>query len=200
MASAVESFHPFWKYVVHAIQGDQEKWPIKADDLLQPIKNISSGNIALREQYALNTGHWMSKNNTYIGDVSPLESMLLSLTGLQPQAQTQANTMYNLVNKQTETQKTGTNNAIKEINKFFIALKDKNDSQADDYMKRAFSELIDAGVPQEEWGQVIRTASNNYGKTLIERLDWQWYMTKVPPSNFDDRLSAFRTKLQLQGK
>jgi len=198
LINGISNLHPFWMWAVNSLTDQQGTYPLRIEDFTAPMRNISSVNVALREYEALNTGRWLSRNNTYVGDVGLKESLILSATGLQPQAQVQANTLYNLSNQQSEKQKEYSKNAQKQMHRFFDAIKIYDDVNANDYMKRAYSELIRGGVPEEDWQSVFHQATEEYGKTLIERLDWNWYMKHVPPSDFKARLEAYQHKLQGQ--
>jgi len=77
-----------------------------------------------------------------------------------------------------------------------LTVQNDNPTQAQRYFTRAFTYLTVGGYPSEKVSSAISLAIKD-NESLVERMDWSFYMKDVPESEKDTRLQAFKRKLQL---
>lgn len=195
IAGTVENTDGFTKAMMSGIRGDG-KFPFKVDDIIEPFKEIASINAAWKVGMALHAGRWMSKKEGFVDrDITPANAIFMGLTGLQSQRATDVNLVTWSQKNQKELETEGLNGFVKEFRRAQLALKDNNQEQHIDYMKRAFNRLRLTGYPQDKYDKAISIAANGY-ETMIERLDYSFYFDNAPDAVKRVREQAYRKILQ----
>lgn len=191
---------PMYAYLMSAMSGDQQSFKMTLDDFVQPLREISSVNIALRSIAAINTGRWMSKNGVYLTDMnSPTAAVILGLTGLQPSEAVVEPGVLTLSKKDfAAAAKKGENLFIKEYRRGLLTGVDGNYEQAGKHFTNAFAYLTIYGVPEEKWGAVISRVHNE-NEPLVKRMRWDYYVRQpVLDKHREQRLDAHTRQLNLE--
>lgn len=195
IAGTVENTDGFTKAIMSGIRADG-KFPFKVDDIIEPFKEIASINAAWKVGMAIHAGRWMSKKEGFVDrDITPANAIFMGLTGLQSQRATDVNLVTWSQKNQKELETQGLNGFVKEFRRAQLALKDNNQEQHLDYMKRAFNYLRITGYPQDKYDKAISIAANGY-ETMIERLDYSFYFDTAPDAVKKIRQEAYRKILQ----
>lgn len=140
----------------------------EVNDIIDVFKEVSSFNQAWKLIYALNTGRWMSKNEGYIKDVGALDAIFMSVTGLSPQGQDDMYHMQNVMKTEKEAQEYAYKQFSKEFHRGLQASKDGNQTQSNEYMRRAFWHLEWSGYPLDMKAQAIARASKGYESMMAQ--------------------------------
>jgi hypothetical protein len=150
-----------------------------AYEVLDVFKNISTVNQAIKLSKAINTGKWLTNNETYMGDITLQEAFISSLTGLELERFTDAFLKLE-VGKDA---KASFDSTMKEVTKNYaraFRAAEANDFESyETFIRRAKS----IGIPQgftlndfrkaSERGRAItpltEAAEENYQKYIVER-------------------------------
>lgn len=179
------------------LRNDDKYFPLKIEDFMDVFKEISSVNSAWRMIGAINTGRWMSKNEGYITDVSPFNAIVSTLTGLQDQKTSDVYRLSQSLNSQQDLEKFVEKQFIQEFRRFLKNSETDNDSEAQRNLTRARAFLKIGGYPEDKYKDVIQMAIRD-NKSLVDRIDLQFYMDHAPDAVKKVRREAFRTKLNMK--
>ncbi len=170
----------FVKVMGSILNKDGVQWKAKTEDFLNIIKEIQSvKKFGLQLPIALNTGKWVNNNSQYVQDVSKLNAVFMSITGLQPQLQSDIFNITANLKSQVELQKYASKRASEEMSKGFLALGNKDPDNADDYFKRAVVWLIAGDVPDKMISQTL-SRSVGQNRSTIDRAAWTRYVQNAP--------------------
>lgn len=174
--------------MMSGIRDDDQFFKVTQDDVVDIMKVFSSANTATKMIVALNTGKWISKKETYLTDVSPVKAMIMGFSGLQDQKLSDLNRMSWSIKDQKELEKKAQEQFIQEFRR---GLNDQNDNpeQARTYLGRAFAILRITGYPEDKIPALISMAARD-NETLVQRIDWQFYM-KGPERTRELRQKAY---------
>lgn len=173
--------------------------PLKADDFIEPARQITSVNAAYRSIMAAKTQRWMSQNNTYLTDASTWNSVFMGITGLQPQDVNDAQLLAADTKDMIEFEKDAGKMFQSEYRKFLLAVRDENEGQAEEYFKR--SKVFLNWIREDRRATFLNRAAQD-NESLVKQLDRQFYLKDAPDDKRQLRLKAFRDKklLEEQGK
>jgi hypothetical protein len=148
---------------------------------------------------AINTGRWMSRNETFIDRTSPANAMFMGLSGLQSQQAAEIQTTTWSLKDRKAMEDFGKKEFIRY---FHRALRDQemNPELARSEFTQANAMLIAAGYPEEKYPEAISEAAQN-NETLIERLNWDFYLKDIPYSQKENYMRAYNSTTKLyQGR
>ncbi len=193
--------------MMQGIRGEGN-FKLKPNDVLDIFKEISSVNAAWRMGAAIQTGRWMSKTETWTSDVTPLNAIFQTVSGLQDQEISDVRMMIHI--KKTE-KALAEYSQKKFVEEFQRGLHSQNDDpkQGQDFFSRAFAWLKIGGFPENRYGQAI-TAATKDNENLISRVKWDFYTRDVPASKKTfgltrdnvplERMDAYRRDLNSKGQ
>lgn len=162
------------------VRGDNEKYPIKADDFNDILKNISTYNSAWKTIAAINTAKWLSKNETVLDKgISVPNALFMGASGMSTQRASDTQQFSILLKDEQAAQKYAGQVFIKEYHRYLQALDNGDAQQAADYYKRGRTVLEAFGYPEELRDHLAATASRDR-QTLYQRLEEQLHMKNVP--------------------
>jgi hypothetical protein len=148
-------------------------------DFVEPLRLASSGNKAWQMWYALNYGRWLSKNETYIDDVSESNAIFRGLTGLQSQsAQDLAVTQWSIRDRK-EMQKETENQFRKEYRRAVQAAVDGEFDLARKFQDNASAILTLGDYPPEKYVEIYSSALQD-NLPLTKRIPQEFYKKDVP--------------------
>jgi hypothetical protein len=192
-----QSSNGFLSAMMSAISGDQQAFPIKPADIVDVFKEVSSVNNTWKMLAALNSAKWFTKKETFqAGEVSPMDAVFSYLTGLTYQSATDANLKSLSIKSKEEFVKDQTNKFVKEFRRGLDA-QENNPEQAKDYFTRAFTYLEVGGFPEEKRAMALSLASQGK-ESLIDRVNWNFYLENVPDAQKQSRREAYK-KILKQG-
>lgn len=164
-------------------KNDDEHFPLKANDFLEPLKNVSSVNSLVRLSHALNTTEWLDRKGRKLDEnIGPLNAILMTLTGVQPQRVYDRQSQISLTKDRRHDMEQTEELFLAEAGRFAQATKDQDWEQSADYGKRMRALLIQRGYPEDRWGALFARAEKAH-ETLINQGDMQLYMRNVPNKN-----------------
>lgn len=179
ISGAWQGLDGYWKWVGSFLRAEDKAYGMTSSDFIQPFKTFASVNNAWRTEMAVNTGVWMSKNETPLKkDTGVMNAVFMSTTGLQPK-DVDSQTLNRMQKTREELQKEGLNSFIRNIHRAMDAVANKDPQQANVYFNNAKADLNLSGYPDEKRNQAWDAALQ--GRTLPERQLWNYWMTNVNP-------------------
>lgn len=170
------------------IRGDFQGFPLKLQDFTDILKEVSSINTLERSLVEFNTGMWLSRNGNLVADnVGALENLFMSVTGLSRTEDDDAFGKGATVKERRQHRQKYEVKFMREFRRGLQEAANNNWEQAHDYYARAFKYLIAGGTPEEDFGRVYARALDEH-KTIRDRVNWQYYVTQVPPEQRDKSL------------
>jgi hypothetical protein len=158
------------------------------DDLLRPLREISSVDRLLTAWQIMNTQKWMSKTGSLLSNNATFQEALVNLmTGMTPQTIDDAYTKLGASMKVQDFQKESEKEIKKLLNQsnYYASIGDV-DSLNSAYT-RAYSLGVRAGIQPKDWSKIVRssaqesdinqTSESVYGKFLEKNNN------KLPPLN-----------------
>ena len=194
----VQQTDGFRTAMISMIRQDNEAFPLVAEDLVGPLKEISSVNTVFRVIAAAKYGQWMSKNETYLADTSTGQAIFSALFGLKDQGindiQTKLNSLRSQKDYETEIEK----RFQKEFHRGLL-IQNSDPEQAHVYFTRASAWLALGGYRQDRVSSLVSRALDN-DKSLVDKTNWDFYIKKAPDAQAETRKDAMKTILQLKDK
>lgn len=184
---------------MNIIRGDQAQYNLTAEDFTAPLREIASYNDAWRIMAAVNTGKWFSKNETYLSDTSTANALFMGLTGLSDTKISDIATTTKAIKYQDDMNKYVLGKFIKEFHRALDAMESNNPQQAEVFFKNAKAWFVIGDYPIEKRGSAIAIASQNK-ESLIDRLDWDYFMKDLPPSKTEGRMKGLQTEQNIKQK
>jgi hypothetical protein len=164
------------------------------DDAADIFKEISSVNQTWKVIMALQTGRWLSKKELNLTDVSAGNAIFLALTGMSPQSVTDLQLKSWSLKDQNEMHKYVADLFTKDFRRG-LREHTNNPEQAKLYFKRAFDRLEISGYPEHKRSEVMSRAIRDH-ESLVESMDWNFYLKNAPKSQEAARLKAFTETLR----
>lgn len=175
---------------------DEEKFPMTVEDVVDVFREISTINTLYRTIAAFNTGKWLSKKDAYIADTSKANAVFAALTGLQEQKITDIYKMQWSLQEQKDYEKAIQKQFLQEFRRAVIA-QETNPEQAQKFFTRAQAFLVIGGYPEHKITDLISIAVSD-NKSLIDKINWDFYINNVPDKLKDTRTKAFERILELK--
>jgi hypothetical protein len=187
LSNSIQSLDGFWRAMLSSLktisgvpQPEGEVFPMTVGDIIQgatlgQAKEVNSLNSWARFKEALNTGHWLSKNGTYLDDATGWDAFFMTLTGLVHQQQADIFNKTNVLSSEKKDQEASLRKFVTQMGYGFQAQLDNDPQQAADYFKRAQAILIRDGYPLDKLHEAFAAASKSH-QSLVNRVDWDYYM------------------------
>ncbi len=199
LAGAFQYSNGFRTAMMSMIRQDNEAFPMTMETFTEPLKIISSYSAAWKTMAAINTGRWMSRNETFIDRTSPANAIFMGLSGLQSQQAADIQRVTWSLKDKKALEDTGKKEFIRY---FHRALRDQemNPELARSEFAQANAYLVISGYPEEKYHEAIAEAAKD-NETLIERLNWDFYLKDIPYSQKENYMRAYNSTTQLyQGR
>lgn len=197
VANEVASFSGFTNAVYSMIEGDpaKEAWPLKVDDWIAPLKGVKAWSDGERLVYALSFGKWLDSHGRPVSDVSKIDAVFRTLTGLTDQRVDDMYLKTLTVKDRQAIFKKAENEYHEQRRKAEDAASANDEQQANDYNKRAFFALTSRNVPIEMWARILaRDAEIN--KDTIAKNNEGYYLKFVPSDKQQMMRDAYRKTLK----
>lgn len=197
LASKWESADGLISATMSMIRGDG-KFPIKMDDFLDPFKDIRTLDKATKLVIALNTGKWISRNGTWMGDVTKTEALVMTALGLNKEDFSTVNLQNWSLKDQNKLRNEGYKKFAKEYRKALDALNNNDPDAATDYFKRGRNYLLMHGYDELTLNDAFARVNREIG-SLYDRTNFDFFR-KAPLNQSEDRLKALQTRKELQDR
>ncbi len=184
---------PFEQYVSGLINGTGYK--PTASDLLNPFKEISSVSTDAKVWIAVQTGKWLSRNENYVTDVTPLQATLYGLSGLSPQEQDDLFLQNGLVKGEKDAKKAALSGFIKDWRRGIEAKTNGDSEQGNQYFQNAISRATVAGMSPTEINTAIAISNRGYESAIDQSDQNLWKQGDFRKR--DERIEQYKRKLQL---
>jgi hypothetical protein len=158
----LDSVWPMARYLAGAMEeeGDNARFPLVAEDFMDWASNISSVNNTVKMVYAINTGKYLTKNQIWMSDVTPVQGIIMALTGLSPRDVTDAMLMSASLKATQEAKQEAEKSMMKNFRLAFQELQAGNKDRAEFFMKRAKMDGAAGGLSPLDHGRVLSKAMN----------------------------------------
>lgn len=186
----------FREAMLSGLREDGKKVPMTVDDVVDVFKEITSVNQSWKALAALNTGRWLSKKEAFLTDVSPTSAIFMAVTGLQPQGVSDLQLMSWSLKDKTAMEKYVGEQFTQEVRRA-VRIQNENPEQARKYLTRAFAFLAVGDYPVQKRAALIAKAAQDH-QSLIESMNWQFYVTSSPDSVREKRFGTFQKQLNLK--
>jgi hypothetical protein len=191
---------PFYQGALSWARGDtaDKRFTIRSADLVEPFKQISSVSAGAKWWSAIQTGKWISNNESYITDISPIQATILALTGMSPQEQDDMFTRNQMIQGETDAQKSALKDFIKDWRRGIQAKENGDDEQGNAYHRNAIARLTTVGMPYEKVLSAIAIANKGYEKAIDASNYNSW--AKGDVNKQQQRLEYYKRQMQLQNR
>jgi hypothetical protein len=197
MGNTIKNSSGFVRSMASMISGNQPAFPPKIDDLVDLAKEVTIVNQTWKGITAVSSGKWLSKNEAYQGDVSKINAIVMSATGLD---MTDAADNYNIgkmIEAQKDADKYSLNRFVREYRRGIMAAENNDYNGYQDYMTRAFGYLKVLNYPEEKIPFAIGIASKGW-ETRIDSIREDFYTKNVPAGKEQQRMDDYTKFLKTQ--
>lgn len=198
MANVYKRMPGFWDALSLASNNPDKKWKPKLDDIIDPLREVSSVNQGYTFYQALATGMRINRNEGFVTEVSPMRAFGHMVTGLSPTDQSRAFTKSLITKDVTDSQKEAFQKFTVEYQRYKIA-KRNDDKTATDYWDRAKHVLDTYDIPDDLRAEFIQRAARSDDNTISDNSDRSFYLgRKTPKSKVEGRRDAYRKTLKMK--
>jgi len=180
------------------MRGDSEVFPMVMEDVADVAKEISSFNSAYRVYAAMNFGRWVNKKDAYLTDASTGQALFSAIFGVKDVNINDINIMSNSIKQQAEFEKSVEEQFRQEFRRGVLAQKD-NPELAKKFFTRAQAWLAVSGYREDRISSVLSKALGD-NQSVMEKVDWDFYIRKPPDALAQTRYKAMQQKLRIQDK
>ena len=188
---------PYTQYGMSWLRGDRtdDRFSIKAADLAEPLKEISSVSTGAKWWTAIQTGLWVSKNEQTVTDVTPWQATLYGLTGMSPQEQDDMFINNKMIQGEKDAKKKALKEFIKDWRRGIEAMNNNDPEQGHSYKRNAIARAKAAGFDTDELAKAMAIGSRV--EKAIDSSNYQRFM-QGDYNKRDERKEYFRRQLQMK--
>lgn len=139
---------------------DQTTFPITAQELLEPFRNISTVNNLVKYWEATHTGMWISQNENALTKVSGDEAFLAYITGLDPERVSDAFNQLEALGARKEMQNEAMKRMTTDYKRALQLTADGFVKEAETMFKRVRLDGVKAGLSPKQMVQVYLRATD----------------------------------------
>lgn len=178
---------------------EDDLFPLAPEDFIDPLRQISSVNLAARTYAAINFGRWVSAKDAWLADSSKANAVFSALTGLKDTRINDIQTMSNDIRNQEDHEKVILDQFRQELRRGMLAMNSNNPEGAEAFFKRAKATLIASGVREDRISSIVNQALGD-NQSLLDKLDFQYYIKKAPQDSIQTRQEAFQRLQRLKDR
>ncbi len=181
LANTITAGDGFLRSMASMIRGDQGDMAYKMTPsvFVDMFKEVSSVNATWRMIAALNTGKWFTKGEGYVTDVTPLNAIFQTISGLSPLEQQDFFLKGNIMKAQQDYQKWALKQFITDFRRGAQEA-GTNPELSKTYYANAFARLYQSGYPLEKRAAAVSIAAKGF-ESMIKSRDYDFYL-KNPPT------------------
>jgi hypothetical protein len=152
---------------------DNTAFPITVEDIINPLRNISTVNNAIKLDQAIQLGKYISRNeNVLTGNITPIEAWIGAVLGLDPERVSDAFRGIAAIDGIKANKADARKSMIADYRRFIQALRGGNNDEAAKYIARVKGRSASAGLTLEEYNNIIRQAIDEepLDETVLKQL------------------------------
>lgn len=180
---------PFFRYFGSLLSGDPTTFPLLGEDFIDASRTLSVANNAAKIAYGLQTGRYFSKNETYLTDVTPFQTIFMGVTGMQKMELTDAFIRNNSLGDLKKDRQRETKEILKELRRGFAEGYHGRYNKMHDHMTRAEAIMESRGWTYEERSSAMTRAMSGY-ESYIDKINRDW-IEKAPLPDKLNRMNNF---------
>lgn len=181
--------HLLWAHL------NQSGYEPTISDWVDIAKEVTSARQAWKFYTAARFGEWLTKNEQIAKDnVSLSNAAWMSLTGLQPQAESDTFLKGQIIHDRGQQYQEWSKNYAREISRGVRAAKDGNDTLANSFFSRA-SIWLNLLPVTERHSAVNKARAANWDQS--QKIDWTFHIKMAPPGTEQQNLEAYQRQQQL---
>lgn len=159
IGDTVSDADPIFKYFSASVNfNDVSTYQVLASDLLKPLRDITTVNNATRFIQAVNLGQWMSKNESAMTDITPLEAGIAATLGTDPQSVSDAFSQQYAMKLQKTVVEQGSKEITENYKLALQALKADDNDLAAVYFGRVKAAAASAGMTMQQEQAAVKLA------------------------------------------
>jgi len=170
---------PVLNDVADVFRDTNDNLPLLLEDMVDFTKSISSANNVLKTIYGLNFGKYITKNEIYMTDVTPGQSVFMGLAGLTPQEVPDAFAKASILKEMDKAKQEASKEAIKYIRRGLRADSDedrkKNFTRAKLYIQGAGMNIKESAATfaaaTKNYTSFVNSANQRFGNSTPERME-----------------------------
>ncbi len=198
MKGTIEQSDGFWRVMMNLVKDDNEFFPPTAEDLIDPLKEVSSVNSFFRTLAAFNTHRWISKKEAWLADVTPFQAVFSGLTSLKDQRINDIQSFRNASKHQKEYEAYVEKQFMQEFRRFVIAEQDDDHTNGKKFLIRARRWLDIGGYPEDRISELVNKASRD-NLSILDKVTFDFYK-KLPNQQKDTGMDALKRSERVKQK
>lgn len=197
--STIGHVDPFWQFARQLVTDDEEgnKFKLTPTHFINLFSEVSAADSLTRGIYALHTGRWLSKNESYIENVTAKDTLFRTITGLKSQDQTDIFTLRKIKESEEAVQKAAEKEIRKDYQRGLDAVRDKDFETAETYFTNARARMMASGIPVDRRSEIMANASRGLEPQIVTS-QWTWATKNVPAGQEATRLDSATKRIQIQ--
>jgi hypothetical protein len=162
IGDTIKDFNPIIAGIWGSIDlNDQTNFPITVQDLIEPLRNISTVNNAVKLQEATSIGKWISQNENVLTDVTMMEGITSSILGLDPERVSDAFNQLEALSVRKDRQAALKKEMIADYKRGIIAMKQGDTVEASKYFGRVKSYGVRGDFTHNQMVDMYMQAASN---------------------------------------
>lgn len=155
---------PMWKYIGSVVDLDDDTYyQITPSELMDPLRNITTVNAAVRLWEAANVQKWMSRNGTVLTDITEGEAWISSVFGVDPERVSDAYNKADAVANWNAHDRSKRKEITVSLTRAIQAFRSGNEDVGDTLIDRSRKEAIRLGLTNREFAQLLSNAVQEEG-------------------------------------
>lgn len=155
----VEDANPFFHWLWSTLDPNSPNVGISVQDLIEPLRNISTVNNFIKWKEAMNTGKWISQNeNILTQDITELEAILSAILGIEPSSVSDAFTTKDAMKRWEDHKKSEIKRMVIDYRRGIAAKREGNTKDADLLFSRVKARIIQLDLTPSETRRMFQQA------------------------------------------
>lgn len=175
----------------------EEAFPMRMEDWVDVFKEVTMVKNTWAASVAIQSGKWLSKNESYQQDVTPMNAIFMALSGLNMQEPADNYVVGQSIKDQQEKQKWALQKFILEFRRGITNAENDDFGNYKESMTRAFRYLKAMDYPIDKYASAISIASEGW-EQRIGSIREEFYTKNVPAGKEEKYLDAYQRFIKRQ--
>lgn len=197
--NTIQATDGFRAAMIDLIRGDGEYFPVTAEDIVDPFRQITSVNSVWRTYAAIQGGRAISAKDAYLADTSGAQAMFSAVTGLKDVSIDDIQSKSQSLKYQDDYEKEVEAQFRQEFRRGLMAQKDNNPAQATKFWTRARAWLEMGGYRQDRINGIVNRALQD-NNSVLDKINFDFYIKKAPDDQVTTRKDAMKTIIKMQNR
>lgn len=155
--------------------GSQKYYPITSDDVMDLAKEFRFARDTRRAYIELQTGKWLTQNESWITNVTSAQAWIQYITGLSPQKGSDIWRKVEVLKQNDEEIKFYQQKYAEEVHRALWLGSNQDKNNMDVHMRRA-NVILQVYIPKHLWSQTSKRAAEGVSQSLIDKVDYNYYI------------------------